>query len=119
VEAYGLSQFDVILMDVQMPGMNGIDATKAIRELEAAQGWPQTPILALSANVMTHQIAEYQVAGMDGWIAKPIEAMKLFEGLEAALELGEQAQIEAGGHGPWDGSSTSDFRNRAGQASSD
>ena len=72
-------------MDIQMPVMDGPTATRAIREREAATGRPRTPIIALTANAMSHQVAEYLAAGMDGHVAKPIEAGRLFEALEAIL----------------------------------
>ncbi len=71
--------WDLILMDVQMPVMDGPDATRAIRAQEAATGRPRTPIVALTANAMSHQIELYLAAGMDGHVAKPIEARALFE----------------------------------------
>jgi signal transduction histidine kinase/CheY-like chemotaxis protein len=95
VEAFERAEFDVILMDVQMPDMNGVEATAAIRRAEAAGGMIRTPILALSANVMTYQIEEYHLAGMDGAIAKPIEVNKLYEGIEAALDRREQGRAAA------------------------
>jgi len=72
-------------MDMQMPVMDGLAAVQAIREAETRAGRSPTPILALTANVMSHQIAEYRAAGMDGFIAKPIEVAALFASLEAAL----------------------------------
>ena len=89
VEAFRADDFDLILMDVQMPVMNGIEATRAIREREREQRLSPTPILALSANVMSHQILEYQLAGMDGVVAKPIDAEKLIEAIAAAMERGK------------------------------
>ena len=62
-----------MLMDVQMPRMDGPTATRFIRERELAQGRRRTPIIALTANAMTHQVKEYLAAGMDGFVAKPIE----------------------------------------------
>jgi signal transduction histidine kinase len=85
VEAWPTGDFDMVLMDVQMPVMDGPAATGEIRRLEAATGRARTPILALSANAMTHQIAEYLAAGMDGHIAKPIHVEDLFAKIEAAL----------------------------------
>lgn len=67
--------FDLILMDIQMPHMDGVDASRAIRGLRGAAG--QTPIIALTANAMTHQRAEYLAAGMNGMVAKPIAASAL------------------------------------------
>jgi CheY-like chemotaxis protein len=79
VEAWEVDQWDLILMDVQMPVTDGLDATKAIRAREAKAGRPSTPIVALSANAMSHQVAEYLTIGMNGYVTKPIEAKALFE----------------------------------------
>jgi signal transduction histidine kinase/CheY-like chemotaxis protein len=95
VEAFDHAVFDVILMDVQMPEMNGVEATLAIRQAEQASGVARTPIIALSANVMTYQIDEYRLAGMDGAIAKPIEVDKLYAGIEAALDQRARDQASA------------------------
>jgi signal transduction histidine kinase/ActR/RegA family two-component response regulator len=88
VDAFHADDFDLILMDVQMPVMNGIEATRAIRERESEHRLSPTPILALSANVMSHQILEYELAGMDGVVAKPVDAGKLIEAIAAAMERG-------------------------------
>jgi len=90
VVAWEASPFDAILMDIQMPVMDGIAATRAIRAAEVALGRPRTPIIALSANALTHQVNEYLDAGMDAHVAKPIELAKLQATLEAVL-LGETA----------------------------
>jgi CheY-like chemotaxis protein len=73
-------------MDVQMPEMDGPTATGAIRAREAELGRARTPIVALTANAMRHHIAEYAAAGMDAFVAKPIEAARLYAALQAALE---------------------------------
>ncbi|HLZ74097.1 ATP-binding protein [Phenylobacterium sp.] len=85
VEAFSCARYDVILMDSQMPEMNGVEATLAIRRLEAARGLERTPILAVTANVMSHQVAEYAAAGMDDVIAKPIEILALLNAIDQAL----------------------------------
>jgi CheY-like chemotaxis protein len=85
VEAWEQGDWDVILMDVQMPVMDGPAATRIIRQREAATGRALTPIIALTANVMSHQVRDYELAGMNGWVAKPIEVAALFGALEAAL----------------------------------
>jgi signal transduction histidine kinase len=92
------AEWDVILMDVQMPTMDGPTATQRIRERERESGRRRTPIIALTANAMSHQVTEYLACGMDGFVAKPIEAGRLFEALEQALASGEgaQAQVAAG-----------------------
>jgi PAS domain S-box-containing protein len=95
VEAWESGDWDVILMDVQMPVMDGPAASRAIRQREAVTGRPPTPIVALTANVMSHQVRDYELAGMNGWVAKPIEVAALFESLEAALALGAAANAQA------------------------
>jgi signal transduction histidine kinase/ActR/RegA family two-component response regulator len=85
VEAWRTGEFDVILMDIQMPIMDGIAATRAIRAAETEAPRQRTPILALTANALVHQIEEYLAAGMDGHIAKPIEIAKLYEAVNRAL----------------------------------
>jgi PAS domain S-box-containing protein len=87
VAAWESGDWDVILMDVQMPRMDGPTATRFIRERELAQRRRRTPIVALTANAMTHQVNEYLAAGMDGFVAKPIEIDRLFAALEAAVSM--------------------------------
>jgi PAS domain S-box-containing protein len=70
VEAAEWGMFDLILMDVQMPGIDGLEATRRIRALSDSAA--RTPIIALTANVLAHQQREYRQAGMDGVVAKPI-----------------------------------------------
>jgi signal transduction histidine kinase/CheY-like chemotaxis protein len=97
LEAWKDQPWDVILMDMQMPIMDGLTATRAIREAEAATGRVRTPIVALTANAMSHQIQQCRAAGMDGHVAKPIEAARLFAALEAALEPQAPAAEAAAG----------------------
>ncbi|MEO8114261.1 MAG: ATP-binding protein, partial [Phenylobacterium sp.] len=78
VEAWTNEDWDLILMDVQMPVMDGPTAARAIRAGEAATGRAATPIIALTANVMTHQVEAYRAAGMTGFVAKPINVSELF-----------------------------------------
>ena len=66
--------------------MDGPTAAGIIRAREAAEGRTRTPIIALTANAMAHQVAEYMAAGMDGFVAKPIEVSRLFTALQAVLE---------------------------------
>jgi two-component system, sensor histidine kinase len=70
-------EFDLVLMDVQMPVMDGITATREWRRREKALQRSRTPIVALSANAMEQQISEYLDAGMDGHIDKPIQMDRL------------------------------------------
>ncbi|HEX6865710.1 MAG TPA: ATP-binding protein, partial [Caulobacteraceae bacterium] len=85
VEAFDRTPFDLVLMDIQMPEMSGVEATLSIRRAEARRGLPRTPIVAVSANVMAHQIEEYLAAGMDAVVAKPVQAAVLFGEMEKAL----------------------------------
>ena len=87
--------WDLILMDVQMPIMDGPTATRAIREAERTKGRARTPIVALTANAMAHQIAEYRAAGMDGFVAKPIDIEKQFAAIETAMDQPGDAEAVA------------------------
>ena len=70
LEAARYGGFDLILMDIQMPNMDGVEATRAIRALGGQVA--RTPIIGLTANVMAHQKMSYLAAGMNGVVAKPI-----------------------------------------------
>ena len=85
VEAFQREPFDLVLMDAQMPEMSGAEAARAIRQLELEKRQPRTPIIALTANVMRHQLDTYFAAGMDGHVGKPIEARLLFAEIERML----------------------------------
>ena len=95
LQAWETAQWDVILMDIQMPVMDGPTATRAIRERELETGRARTPIIALTANAMSHHVAEYLAAGMDDHVAKPIEAGRLFQALQAAIDDPEPEQNQA------------------------
>jgi CheY-like chemotaxis protein len=75
VQAALKSSFDVILMDLQMPGMDGLAAAAAIRAGSELNRW--TPILALSANVLPDQVEACRAAGMNDHIGKPIDPAEL------------------------------------------
>jgi len=84
-EAWRDGAYDLILMDIQMPVMDGIASARAIRDEERASGRRRTPIVALTANALSHQIDEYLAAGMEGHVSKPIEIAKLYEAIAHAL----------------------------------
>ncbi len=84
--AWHADDWDIILMDVQMPVLDGISATQAIRTEEAETGRARTPIVALTANVMAHQIAGYRAAGVDDVVGKPIEIGRLLEVIGRRLD---------------------------------
>ncbi|MGV8985918.1 MAG: ATP-binding protein [Cypionkella sp.] len=77
VKAWAPGRFDAILLDIAMPVMDGPTALHAIRALEAAQGATPVAILAVTANVMAHQVAEYLSFGFDSCIGKPISSAEL------------------------------------------
>ncbi len=78
VEAFRASPaFHFILMDVSMPELDGYEATAEIRAIEAAQETERTPIICLSAHVMTQDVERSQDAGMDDFLAKPVNLDKL------------------------------------------
>jgi PAS domain S-box-containing protein len=91
VVAWREGQYDAILMDVQMPVMDGIDATRAIRLEEAAGGRARTPVIGLTANAMADQQGRYLAAGMDRLVAKPINAALLFEAIFAVCRRAREA----------------------------
>jgi len=82
VQRSAAEHFGLILMDMQMPVMDGITATRAIRARESASGTSRTPIVALTANVLAVQFQSCLDAGMDDVLPKPLEAARLQEVLE-------------------------------------
>src|SRR5690606_34605670 len=95
VDAWEGGDFDLILMDIQMPEMDGLAATRAIRTRESETGRRRIPIVALSAHAMTHQVQEYLDAGIDLHVPKPIELAKLQAALEQAMAGSAGAQAAA------------------------
>lgn len=73
VEATQTRDWNLILMDVQMPNMDGPTATRTIRQRETDQGLVRTPIIALTANAMVEQVESYLAAGMDAVVSKPVD----------------------------------------------
>lgn len=85
VATFVAGSHDIVLMDIQMPVRNGLDATRDIRRFERESGLAPTPILALSANVMPEQTAEYWAAGVDAVLGKPIDAAVLYRQIAQLL----------------------------------
>ena len=84
VEAWKRKKYQIILMDCQMPEMNGYEATRRIRELEAGQGLPPTRIIAMTAHAMQGDRELCLAAGMDDYIPKPVDENVLKAALEKA-----------------------------------
>ena len=76
---------DLVLMDIQMPVMDGLEATRAIRVLEADEARVRTPVVMLTANALPEHQAAGRAAGADGFLAKPIVAGDLLAAVQAAV----------------------------------
>lgn len=96
VEKTAAANFDLVLMDIQMPEMNGLDAARAIREREREQRKPQVPIVAMTAYTMTEDIQASLQAGMNTHIAKPVEIASLGRILENFLWNKKSPPVEGG-----------------------
>lgn len=91
----GAERFDLVLMDLHMPGMSGLDATRAIRAAELRTGRPPVPVIALTASVLDEDREAARAAGMNGFATKPIDLEALL--VEIARVLGIQtASTKAG-----------------------
>ena len=86
--------FDLVLMDVQMPEMDGFEATAAIREMEKASG-SHLPVVAMTAHAMKGDRERCLAAGMDGYVAKPIQAQELFGEIESLTQHSPLTPIES------------------------
>jgi len=71
--------FDLVLMDVQMPGMDGVETTQQLRLREQRAGRSKTPVVAVTANVLPEQVAAYKSAGLEEHLAKPVKREELVE----------------------------------------
>ncbi|MFN6980380.1 MAG: ATP-binding protein [Brevundimonas sp.] len=92
VEAFRKGGFDLVLMDMQMPVMDGLTATAAIRALEAEENRARTPIIMLTANALPDHVEAGRVAGADGHLSKPITLVGLLDGVAAALSAAERRE---------------------------
>jgi len=91
VRAVLRDQFDVVLMDVQMPGTDGLEATRRIRAQEQTRGLMPTPIVALSASVQRQDQDAARAAGMNGFATKPVELPRLMAEIARVTGLGSGA----------------------------
>ncbi len=92
VMAYGAEPFDIILMDMQMPVMDGLDATRRIRESERASGRAATPVIMLTANALPEHVAASLAAGADRHLEKPVTLASLLKAMNEVLGSVESAE---------------------------
>jgi PAS domain S-box-containing protein len=85
------TDYDVVLMDVQMPGMDGVTATRRIRELDHANR--TVPIIAMTANVLPAQIASFKAAGMDDHVGKPFKRPDLLAAIDRAVARATATEV--------------------------
>ena len=85
LELLAENDFDCVLMDIQMPVMDGIEATRIIRESEALGPKRNIPIIALTAYAMEGDREKFLAAGMNGYVAKPVEIDSLLQGMSEAM----------------------------------
>jgi CheY-like chemotaxis protein len=96
LEAFRGGGFDLVLMDMQMPVMDGLTATAEIRAFEMQRGWDRTPLLMLTANAMPEHIEAGRKAGADGHLAKPVTMASLFAGITQVLASSEpESEVRA------------------------
>ena len=95
LEAFQVSDFDLILMDMQMPVMDGLSAIVEIRRRERLEKLRRTPVIMLTANALPEHIASAASAGADLHLSKPFTAAALFQAIDSALSGGEAIALSA------------------------
>jgi signal transduction histidine kinase/CheY-like chemotaxis protein len=88
LEMMATHHFNAVLMDIQMPGMGGVEAIRQIRAREQGQGETPTPVFAVTANVMAHQTKEYEQAGADAVLPKPVSRARVLAELVQVVSCG-------------------------------
>jgi osomolarity two-component system sensor histidine kinase NIK1 len=91
LEAFQTGSFELVLMDLQMPRMDGLEATAAIREIEKRTG-RHVPIVAMTANALIGDREKCLAAGMDGYVSKPIRTSELFGTIELLLNKAPKSE---------------------------
>lgn len=82
VDLFEKTEYDAILMDIQMPIMNGVEATIAIRKMEEENGWPKIRIIAVTAFAMPGDEEKFKEVGIDLYISKPYTSQQLISFIE-------------------------------------
>ena len=97
VDTYRKGEFDLVLMDISMPVMDGVEAMRQIRFLEREQGVLENiPILAVSAHAMRQQVEEYMDAGFDGYLTKPVKPHELQNEIARVMQAQRDARRSSG-----------------------
>jgi CheY-like chemotaxis protein len=94
VQLWREETFDLILMDVQMPEVDGLEATRDIRRHEADNGNPHVPIVAMTAHAMKGDRERCLAAGMDGYVAKPVRQQELYEAIAPFFDGSTPTQMD-------------------------
>ena len=105
IATFERNPFDVILMDQEMPNMNGLDATRAIRKLETSTG-RHVRIIGLTGNATSEDERRCLNAGMDAFLSKPVSMEKLYEAVESKLETSNQSDPQQPAPVPLDPAAT-------------
>jgi two-component system, sensor histidine kinase and response regulator len=95
LNAWRIQSFDVILMDIQMPGMDGLETTAAIRKKEISTG-AHIPVIAMTAHALKGDRERCLAAGMDGYVSKPIRTIELFAAIESVLQESAKNKLNVG-----------------------
>jgi CheY-like chemotaxis protein len=91
IDKFKASPPDLVLMDVQMPEVDGLTATRAIRQWEAERGLPPTPIIALTASVQEDDVKRSLAAGCDAHVSKPVKKPALLAAIRKAMAMRPRA----------------------------
>ena len=93
VEASDSRRYDAVLMDIEMPELDGLEATRKIRQWETSAGREGIPIVAMSAHVGDEERERATAAGMSAYLAKPVRAEELFDLLDSLLPIGHRTGV--------------------------
>jgi len=95
LDAWRDGVWDLVLMDIQMPVMDGVSAVRSMRQIEREERRRKTPVIAVTANAMDHHRAEYLAAGMDALVSKPVSLASLLRTMDAVLAAAETEDLSA------------------------
>jgi len=95
LDAWRDGVWDLVLMDIQMPVMDGVSAVRSMRQIEREECRRKTPVIAVTANAMDHHRAEYLAAGMDALVSKPISLASLLRTMDGVLAAAETEDMSA------------------------